>query len=153
AAAVGAPARTGVGHWAEHVQAQTDADEQRVSVAEMDGIFARTRLAGPADLERWDDAREAHDDADGACAAVDGAAPAQTSALQRCADRDDAQRELVRAAGPAMGAWRDHLQDMMRSRMEDVPDAEQVWLDAWRAAPPAIEAFEEAERAYDPPRC
>jgi len=54
---------------------------------------------------------------------------------------------------PAMRDWQSHLSAMMHSRMEDVPDAEEVWLKAWRAAPPHIRAFQKAERKYDPPRC
>ena len=52
-----------------------------------------------------------------------------------------------------MGDWKSHLADMQRSREVHVDNAQQVWLEAYRAAPPNINAYEKALRRFDPPRC
>ena len=40
-------AATGIGHWSQHIQAQTDANAGRISVDAMGKIFLRSRLLGP----------------------------------------------------------------------------------------------------------
>lgn len=149
-----AAAKTGVGHWAEHVQAQTDANEGRITVDEMDDIFARTRLAGPEDQDRYRKAVSGYEDADGRCKAVSGASKRESAALSSCQDRLDAQQPMLKAAAPAMADWKSHLAAMKRSRMRHMDDAEQIWVDAWRAAPPHIEAYDTAADAFrDAPDC
>src|SRR3954451_1957124 len=59
-------ASTGVGHWHTHVQARTDMLDGRISVERMDALWKRTRLAGPADQQRFKSAL-GEDDAAGAC--------------------------------------------------------------------------------------
>lgn len=148
-----AAARTGVGHWAKHVQAQTDANAGRISVAEMDAIFSRTRLAGPDDQTRYAEALTAYRADDGSCAAVAGAPATSTATLDRCRQRDSEQRPLLKAAAPAMADWKSHLAAMARSRAHHMDDAEQIWVDAWRAAPPHIRAYQKAARGFDAPDC
>lgn len=149
-----AAAKTGVGHWAEHVQAQTDANEGRITVAEMDGIFARTRLAGPEDLNRYRKAVAGYEDADGVCEPVSGATKKESAVLSGCQDRLDAQQPVLEAAAPAMADWKSHLAAMKRSRMHHMDDAEQIWVDAWRAAPPHLKAYDKAADAFrDAARC
>jgi hypothetical protein len=143
-----AAAKTGVGHWAEHVRAQTDANEGRITVDKMDGIFARTRLAGPSDQDRYRKAVADYEKADGVCKAVPGATRKESAALNGCQDRLDAQQPVLKAAAPAMADWKSHLAAMRRSRMRHMDDAEQIWVDAWRAAPPHIRAYDMAAAAF-----
>ncbi len=143
-----AAAKTGATHWAEHVQAQTDANDGRITVAEMNAIFARTRLAGPDDQDHYRKALSAYEDDDGSCSSVDGASTKEAAALSSCRDRRDAQRPVLKAAAPAMADWKSHLAAMTRSRMHHMDDAEQIWVDAWRAAPPHIKAYEKAADAF-----
>lgn len=147
-------ASTGVKHWSEHVQAQTDDFDQKITDTEMSAIFARTRLAGPDDVTRYDDATKAWDDADGTCATRDDASAADNSQLAFCSQRLTAMKPVLTAGQDGMDDWEHHLSDMRHSRMVHVDDAEQIWLDAWKAAPPHIKAFAKAKDAYaDAPDC
>ena len=151
--AVLATAATGVGHWAAHVQAQTDADAGEITVDQMNTIFTRSRLAGSGDEKRYQRARTAYQEADGSCAFLPDAPAPVAEGLSACRTRAAAQRPVLAAAEPAMADWREHLQDMRASRMQHVRDADQVWVRAWRAAPPHIEAYQDAVEAFDAPRC
>jgi hypothetical protein len=146
-------AKTGVGHWATHVQAQTDADNSRITVAEMAGTFKSTRLAGPADQKRYADALFDYRKLKGSCRAVKGAPKAVAAALAKCAQRAREQQPVMTAAAAAMKDWRSHLAAMQRSSEGHVANAEEVWLRAWRAAPPHIKAYKKAAAAFDAPAC
>jgi hypothetical protein len=146
-------AKIGVGHWATHVQAQTDADSSRITIEEMDGKFAKTRLAGPADQKRYADALFDYRKLKGSCAAVEGATKPVATALAKCAERAKEQRPVMTAAAAGMKDWKSHLAAMQRSREGHVENAEAVWLKAWRAAPPHIKAYQKAAAAFDAPSC
>jgi hypothetical protein len=147
-------ASTGVGHWSEHVQAQSDEFDDKISDDTMSKIFTRTRLAGPDDVSRYDDATKAWDDADGTCASRDDASTADNTQLGFCGQRLGAMKPAMTAADDGMGDWENHLAAMRRSRMIHVDNAEQIWLDAWKAAPPHIQAFDKAMTTYaDAPDC
>ena len=46
-----AVAKKGMGHWSEHIQAQTDANAEKLSIKKMNEIFDRTMAAGHHDDE------------------------------------------------------------------------------------------------------
>jgi len=145
-------AEVGVDHWAEHVQAQTDANAGTITAAKMDAIFKRTRLAGTDDVEDYEDAVQAYEDESGECDSAD-ASPSVAEQIGRCAEREEAQAPVLDAAGDAMQDWESHLAAMRRSRMGHVHDAQGVWIRAWRAAPPHIEAYQDAAEEFDAPKC
>jgi hypothetical protein len=148
-----AEAKIGITHWAAHVQAQTDANNDKISVGQMNGKFKETRLEGPADQSRYRKALAGYDDLKGSCKPVSGADSSVAASLGKCADRAAAQRPVLAAAADGMADWRSHLAAMQRSRMTHVPDAEGVWLRAWRAAPPHIRAYQKAVKNFDAPSC
>jgi hypothetical protein len=143
-------ADTGVGHWSDHVEAQTKANRDKITVTMMDKIFDKTREAGPSDQEHYQKARKAYEEADGSCEPVK-AAPAKIRAnLRACRERGQRQEAVLRAAEPAMADWKSHLAQMEHSREHPQPDDQEVWLRTWKAAPPHIDAFERAlERFHD----
>ncbi len=146
-------AKTGMEHWAEHVQAQTDADANVISIEQMDGTFAKTRLAGPADQKRYADALSDYAESEGSCRTVKDASASVAESLARCRKRGKAQQPVLAAAAAGMKDWRTHLAAMQRSRAEHVENAEEVWLQAWRVAPPHIKAYEKAAAGFDAPTC
>lgn len=148
-----AEAKIGVTHWAAHVQAQTDANSDKITVGQMNGKFKVTRLEGPADQSRYRKALTAYEDLKGSCKPVSGADSSVAASLGKCADRAQAQRPVLAAAAVGMADWRSHLAAMQRSRMTHVDDAEGVWLRAWRAAPPHIRAYQKAVAHFDAPSC
>ncbi len=145
--------RVGIGHWTSHVRAQTEADAQTISQAQMEGRFTKSRLAGPADQQRYTAALRAYDDADGSCRAVSGADPTDAATLARCEQRHLAQQPVLDATAGVMADWDRHLRDMEHSRQGVVADPGAVWLAAWRAAPANIDRYAKAASNFRPPAC
>jgi len=147
-------ARTGIGHWQAHVAAQRDANRRDISAERQQEIFKETRLKGPADQKRYASAlRDYERLRDASCDKVKGADDKVTATMASCRKRASAQRPVMAAAADAMGDWKSHLADMQRSREVHVADAQQVWIDAYRAAPRNLDAYEEAREDFDAPRC
>jgi hypothetical protein len=146
-------ADVGVKHWSDHVQAQTDANHGDISATKMQATFKRTRLAGPADLARYDKALGEAKSSTGSCEAARDVPKEIRVKMASCADRRSAQEPVLAAARDGMHDWRSHLAAMRRSRMGHVHDAQGVWIKAWRAAPPHIRAYKSAKSSFDAPRC
>jgi hypothetical protein len=146
-------AKIGVGHWARHVQAQTDYNAHKLTNAQMKAEFKVTRLAGPADQSRYAAALTTYQSDDAACKTVKGAPAKITKPLGKCVDRNEVQTPVLRAAADGMADWASHLAAMRRSASGHVHDAQGVWIKTWRAAPPHIAAFNKAIDRYDPPSC
>lgn len=146
-------ATVGVGHWAEHVQAQTDAFANKITADELAAIFTRTRLAGPDDLKRYAAATKKADELDGSCQEIAGAPEDVATKLAECQERATAQESVLKAGAVGMKDWANHQKDMAKSRHEHVPDAQDIWIDAWKAAPPNINAWKKSIKAFEPPQC
>lgn len=147
-------AATGIRHWEAHVGAERDAARDAISIEERQAIFKATRLQGPKDQKRYADAqREYERVADASCREADGADDEVAAALTSCRERAEAQEPMMAAAAKPMGDWKSHLADMQRSREVHVADAQRVWIEAYEAAPPNINAYEKARRDFDAPRC
>ena len=146
-------AKVGIGHWADHVQAQTDAFAGKLSPKGMKARFKRTRLAGPADVSRYRAAVNVRSGARGACTVPDAAPGGIKAALTDCSKRAEVQAPVLAAAAAGMADWESHLADMRRSKAGHVKHPQNVWLRTWRAAPPNIEAWKKALADMDAPRC
>lgn len=154
AEAVVEEARNGVHHWSEHVQAQTDANAGRISLAQRQAIFDRTREHGPHDLQAYDRAlAKWKRQGTGACVAPADAPPKIRATIADCVSREQALRPVMTAAAKAMADWQRHQADMRRSQAQWVPDADRVWAKAWRAAPTNINAFHDAREGFRAPDC
>jgi hypothetical protein len=148
-------ARTGVQHWEAHVDAEREAAKGSISIADRQRIFKETRLQGPGDQKRYADALRAYKKVGDASCGKRKAADAKVAAsLAKCQQRARAQSPVLRTAADAMDDWKQHLADMQRSRKVHVDNALQVWIEAYRSAPPNINAYEKAARAFKKaPRC
>jgi hypothetical protein len=149
--------KTGVEHWAIHIQAQKDNLAGKISVDQMKARFKKTRLAGPADLKRYDDALSAYKELDGSCERVEGADTQVATTLARCIKRSKAQPAVLRAAAAGMKDWKAHLTFMQRNALhkEGTPsEAQATWLKQYRSAPKNINAFKKASADFeDAPSC
>jgi hypothetical protein len=142
-------ARTGVRHWEAHVGAEREAAEGSISIAKRQKIFKETRQQGPGDQNRYANALRAYDKVkDASCGKTEGADADVAATLARCQQRVAAQRPVLRTAAAAMGDWKQHLADMQRSAVEHNRDAQQVWIEAYKAAPPNINAYNRAAREF-----
>jgi hypothetical protein len=141
-------AATGIDHWSQHVQAQTDANAGKISVATMKKSFMRTRLLGPSDIARYRDALDSAANNSAGCSTPKAAPADVAAALRPCASRLSAQRPLLTAGARGMGDWSSHLAAMRRNKESHVHNAQQVWVRAWRAAPAHIEAFDNASAKF-----
>lgn len=146
-------AKTGVGHWAKHVDSQRQADLGNYTVEEMKAQFKATRLLGPGDQKRYRDAVDEYRSKDGSCEEVSEAPTEIAEALEKCAKRSSAQKPVMEAGKDAMADWASHLADMQRSKAGHFNNPQKVWLRAYRAAPENINAFDRASDRYNPPEC
>ena len=146
-------AKTGVGHWASHIESQRLADEGKIDIDEMKARFKATRLKGPADQKRYRDAVNEYKDQDGSCAKVEDAPKKIAASLAKCDSRSSAQDSVMKAGDEAMQDWSSHLAAMQRNKQGHVNDPQGVWIRAYRAAPTNINAFKKATDKYDPPSC
>jgi hypothetical protein len=148
-----AAAKTGMQHWSEHVQAQTDANAGKITVGEMEDIFDRTMKAGDEDEKRYSSAAKSYEDQDGSCREVAGASAKINQQLARCSERGKAQEPVLGAAADGVGDWIKHLGDMRRSEQGKIHNPLQKWLETWRAAPKNIDAYDEAADKFSAPNC
>ena len=148
--------KTGVLHWAEHVQAQKDYLAGKATQEEMKGRFKKTRLKGPADLDRYNDALATYDDLEGPCGKVAGADTAVAASLKKCNERSKDQQPVLETTAAGMKDWKAHQKFMQRNALhkEGTPSvAQATWLKQYRAAPKNINAFKKATANFDAPRC
>jgi hypothetical protein len=145
--------KDGMRHWSEHIQAQTDANAEEITLAEMDAIFDRTMKAGHHDETRWADAIQAHQETSGSCQDVPGAPTEVANQLARCAERRRAQEPVLSAAHDGMADWTKHLGEMRRSLKGKIHNPQKKWLQTWRAAPPHINAYKQAVGRFSAPDC
>jgi len=147
---------TGVEHWAGHIQAQKDGDAGKISPAQMKKQFKATRLKGPGDLQRYDEARSAYQNLEGSCEGVQESDSVVAAALADCDERSKAQKPLMAATNAGMKDWRAHLTFMQRNAVHQAGTPSQAldtWLRQYEAAPKNIRAFENATDDFDAPNC
>jgi hypothetical protein len=149
--------KTGVEHWAIHVGAQKAYVAGKISVDEMKARFKKTRLKGPEDVRRYDDALSAYQELEGSCEAVEGADEQVAATLASCQKRSKAQPAVMRATAAGMKDWKAHLTFMQRNALhkEGSPsEAQATWLKQYKAAPKNINAFKKATSNFeDAPSC
>jgi hypothetical protein len=147
-------AKTGVAHWAGHVNAQVLADRGAIRIPDMLARFKATRLKGPADQKRYHDALTDYENQqDASCKKVEKASSKINATLAKCASRSSDQKPVLSAGADGMRDWASHLAAMQRDKNEHVTNAQAIWVKAYRAAPRNINAFNRAVAAYDPPKC
>lgn len=146
-------AKTGVGHWAYHVESQLLADEGKIGIEKMKARFKASRLKGPADQKRFRDALNAYEKEDGSCSEIADAPKAVAASLEKCANRRSDQESVISAGAKGMKDWSSHLAAMQRNKLGHVNDPQGVWVRAYRAAPTNINGFKKAIDNYDPPNC
>jgi hypothetical protein len=148
--------KIGVLHWAEHVQAQKDYFAGKITAVQMKAHFKRTRLKGPDDLKRYDDALSTYEDLEGSCAKVKGADHAAAATLAKCEDRSNAQEPVMKATAAGMKDWKNHQKFMQRNAVHKAgtpSEAQAVWLRQYAAAPKNINAFKKATNNFNAPSC
>lgn len=148
-----AAARRGMRHWAQHVEAQTDADAGKITVAAMNATFRRTRLAGPGDTRRYDHAAQTLRRSKGSCEDKAGVPKKIAKQLAACAERRRAQVPVLAAAEKGMADWKRHLSDMRLADHGRLSHPSQRWRQTYAAAPTRIRAYERAVDHFDAPRC
>jgi hypothetical protein len=134
-------ARVAAGHWREHVQARASLLDGRISQATTKAIWKRTRLAGPADIQRLAAATTAHPRVRGGCANLPGAAG------KACRQRLTALAAAAAAGQATARDWQAHLAMMAAHKAGGMDDqhAQTMWVAAWRAAPANLTAFADAD--------
>ena len=148
--------KTGVLHWATHIQAQRDNLDGNITVEQMKARFKKTRLKGPDDLKRYDDALSAYKELTGSCEKVKGADTAVAAALAKCQKRSEAQPAVLKATAAGMKDWKAHQKLMQLNALHKAGtplEAQSSWLKQFHAAPKNIKAFKKATADFKAPSC
>ena len=98
-------ARTGIGHWEAHVEAERDADRGRHLRGERGRRSSRRPgCKGPADQKRYADAQRAYERVrDASCGKAEGADAKVAATLANCRERANAQGPVLAAAAERDG--------------------------------------------------
>jgi uncharacterized membrane protein YdfJ with MMPL/SSD domain len=149
--------KTGVSHWIDHVQVQTDDIAGKLTPEERKAQFAKTRVKGPGDLNSYEDALDAYKSLDGSCDTVDGADSTVAAALKKCNERSEAQQPVLKATDAGMDDWKAHIKFMQYNKAHPDPDAagdrQSEWMKQYYAAPKNIKAFKKATEDFNAPDC
>jgi hypothetical protein len=146
-------AKTGVAHWAAHVNAQVLADRGVIGIEELKARWKATRLKGPADQKRYHDALTDYENQDATCKKLEKAPSKINDALAKCGNRSNDQEPVLATGALGMRDWASHLAAMQRDKTQHVANAQDIWVRTYRAAPTNINAFNRAVAGYDPPEC
>ena len=147
----------GVSNWMDHVQVQTDDFAGKLTTEERKARFAKTRLKGPGDVDRYQDARNAYEDLEGSCDKVEGADSAIAAALKKCTERSEAQQPVLKATAAGMDDWKAHVKFMQYNKEHPDPDAaakrQSSWMKQYNGASKNIKAFKKATEDFKAPDC
>jgi len=141
-----AAARTGASHWAVHTQARTDLLAHKITLAETNTRFKRTKRLGPADKNAFADALASYDRVAGGCK---GLATSSQPAAATCATKAAALETTVVAGQAVMKDWASHLNNMALHAEDEMSatQARAAWIAAWKSAPTNLTAFATADAA------
>jgi hypothetical protein len=146
----------GVRHWAAHVQAQADNFDGKISITDMRGQFKKTRLKGPGDIQRYNDALATYDDIKGSCAKVSDADSVVAASLAKCQKRSKAQKPVMAATADGMRDWKNHQKLMQANKDHQAgspSQAQTAWLKQYRAAFKSLDEFKKATAKFKAPHC
>jgi hypothetical protein len=134
-------ARVAAGHWREHVEARTALLAGKISQATTKAIWKRTRLAGPADVQRLAAATATRDSARGGCDTAAG------EAGKACRHRLTVLAAAATSGHAVARDWQAHLDMMAAHKAGGMDDkhAQAMWVAEWKAAPPNLAAFANAD--------
>ena len=149
--------KIGVLHWATHIKAQRDNLDGKITVEEMKARFKKTRLKGPDDLKRYDDAPVGLQGTQGSsCEKVKGADTAVAAALAKCEKRSKAQPAVLKATAAGMKDWKAHQKLMQLNALHKAGTpigGIVLLLKQFYAAPKNIKAFKKAMAHFKAPSC
>lgn len=138
--------------WSGHVYAQVDYDQGKITFAQGEAIWKRTKLAGPADLKAYDTAKTAWDQADQkACDQLQAGDGATQSTVSACTQRAAAMTKVINLSGPVYAGWKGHQIQMTHTQEKSSdPNAYfNEWFGRVKNAQPALAAYKSAHDAYD----
>jgi hypothetical protein len=148
--------RIGVRHWAAHVRAQADNFDGKISITDMKGQFKATRLKGPGDLKRYDEALAAYEDIKGSCGKVADADSVVAASLAKCQKRSKAQKPVMAATADGMRDWKNHQKLMQANKDHQAgspSQAQEAWLKQYHNAFKNIDEFKKATAEFKAPAC
>lgn len=139
-----AAAGDGVGHWREHLQAQTDLSLGRSSEEEAEKIWKRTWQAGASDVAKYRTAKSGRKGDGNACRPVADAENKKVEQLKLCKVRLDKVTSALTNADLAMKDWQGQLEELKDADSDDLHDYEDSWLETWRKAPDTLNKYSSA---------
>lgn len=148
--------KPGMAHWQEHVEAQSEYVAGRATAEQTAALWKRSRLAGPADVERFREPSARFSRTTDACAGLSSVPAPYDDEARDCVARERAAASAAGAMQAVMRDWTAHQRHMAEFRSGDLAavQAQELWIEAWRRAPVALRAMSAAQPALDrAPRC
>lgn len=142
---VASAARTGIRHLKKHVDAHQAWIDGRISEEKKSAQYKRTRLLGPGDIDRYQDAKASYTnlkaDVGGECASVGKA----------CRRRMRTITASIDAAELGMSHWEAHLTNMadFAAGKFDATTANEKWNQTRAQLPAMTKPWDDAKRALD----
>lgn len=130
--------------WEGHTSALTRLEAGRITQAEADAIWKRTKLAGPSDMKRYQAALTAYTRSKGACARMGALPSAFAGAGAQCAQRANANSDVADKVAPVSAAWASHLTSMKSKADTSVTQYMAKWHQQVNGAPKILRAYRAA---------
>ncbi len=144
-------AKTGAGHWREHVQGQADIDAgTRTYIEVKTNTWAPTRAAGPNDVAGFDAATATYNGVVGCTGLETASATGDVKAkLNACGERQKKLDAYLASAKAVIDDWRNHLMQMAQHSAGEVDSTHALdnWISAYRNAGANLNAYAAADAA------
>lgn len=134
-------AQKGIANLKTHTKAHADWVAGKITEDEKKNLYVKTKLAGPDDVTRWEDALDTYEDASGGCDGVDN----------DCATRMTSLRTTIKEARMGMRHWDEHLTNMAAFADGDFDstEAQRRWDKTIADMPDMTSAFDRSVRTLD----
>lgn len=142
--------------WYDHVYAQVEYDNGKLSRTAAQKIWDDTKAKGPDDLKAYDGAKPAYDKARGDCEHATAGDGVDQSVVAACQRRATAIGKVADAAAPVYSQWKGHQKQMthMHEKMHDPNAYYAEWHHRVAEAKQPLAKYKTASEGYqEVPAC
>lgn len=132
--------------WGTHTSAETETDAGKITFAQAEALWAKSKANAKTDLAAFAKASAAYDKVKGACGSVTAKTEGSTLATKgtACAKRGAALQKVAKAGTKVNDQWAAHVVMMGNKAHMDTKSYRSMWLGMVRDAKPALAAYKSA---------
>jgi hypothetical protein len=141
--------------WAKHITAMNQLVSGRITLADAQAYWARTRVGAARNVHRFEAADEEVSSSAGSPCMVASPPAGASAALAGCLDAVDAGSTALESARTTMATWHHHIRDMERLRTGKLSPAmaQQMWLRTWKQGDRELHTFRRDEARFEALAC